>query len=225
MEVPTSFAPGGLKNAGLLVLAAIPASLVLPVLGIALLAGAVAVLYFYRDPGRKPPPSGVVSPADGTVSVVRWDRDAEGRDRIRVGVYLGPGDVHVIRAPFGGPIRAVDRKSGGHWPAMLARSDRNEKVHVRFDGATVTMVVGVLARRIRPCVEGGDRIRRGERIGHIAFGSRTDVLLPAGVRPEDLAVEPGESVRAGETVLAGADAIDRAVENSPRPDPDPPVRS
>jgi phosphatidylserine decarboxylase len=208
--MPGPFAPGAFKYAGLALLAGIPASLVSPLVGIPLLAGSLGVLYFYRDPARKPPASGVVAPADGTVSVLRWEDDPEGRRRIRVGIYLGPRDVHVIRAPFGGPVRAVDRESGGHWPAQLGRADRNEKVHVRFDGATVTMIVGVFARRIVPYAEAGRRVRRGERIGHIAFGSRTDVLLPAGVGPADLEVEPGEAVRAGETVLVDADAVDRA---------------
>lgn len=135
----------------------------------------------------------------------------EANGRIRLGIYLSVRDVHVIRAPFGGEVRAVDRESGGHWPAPLPQSSGNEKVHVRFDGAEVTMVVGWFARRIRPYVVGGQRIRRGGKLGHIAFGSRTEVLLPRGIEPEDLEVEPGERVRAGETVIVEADAYDREV--------------
>lgn len=207
---PTSFAPGGVRYALLMALAGIPAALVTPLIGVFLWGFGLFVLYFYRDPPRSTPPSGVVAPADGTVATLRYDEDDRGRERVRVGIYLGPENVHVIRAPFGGPVRAVDRESGGHWPAQLARSDRNEKVHVRFDDATVTMIVGAFARRIHPYVVGGQRVGRGERIGHIAFGSRTDILLPPGVGPEDLAVEPGEETRAGETVLVEADAIDRS---------------
>jgi phosphatidylserine decarboxylase len=38
-------------------------------------------------------------------------------------------------------------------------------------------------------------------VGHIDFGSRADVLLPPEVDIDDVAVEEGETVRAGETVL------------------------
>jgi phosphatidylserine decarboxylase len=208
MELTTSVAPGGTSFAAPILAVGVPASLVLPFVGIPLLLSGLFVLYFYRDPPRKAPPSGVVAPADGTVAALNWDEDAEGRDRIRVGIYLGPGDVHVIRSPFGGTVRHVDRESGGHWPAQIARSDRNEKVHVRFDGATVTMTVGVFARRITPYVASQRELSRGERIGHIAFGSRTDLLLPPEVGPGDLTVEPGETVRAGESVLANPEAIE-----------------
>ncbi|PSQ50551.1 phosphatidylserine decarboxylase family protein, partial [Halobacteriales archaeon SW_6_65_15] len=51
----------------------------------------------------------------------------------------------------------------------------------------------------------GDDLRRGERLGHISFGSRADVLLPASVDSADVAVARGEKVRAGETVLARYD--------------------
>jgi phosphatidylserine decarboxylase len=47
-------------------------------------------------------------------------------------------------------------------------------------------------------------VERGERIGHIAFGSRADVVLPASVGRDDLHVAEGDSVRAGETVIATA---------------------
>ncbi len=213
-SIPTSFAPGGLPYGGLVLLAAVPAVLVTPFLGVFLLGAAAFVLYFYRDPDRHPPVAGVVAPADGRVSVIEWDGDA--RERIRVGIYLGPWDVHVVRSPFGGEVRRVHRESGGHWPAQLGRADRNEKLHVEYDGATVTLIVGMVARRIRPYVTGGQRVDRGDRLGHIAFGSRTDVLLPAGIGPEDLEVEPGESVTAGETVLVSAEAYERASEAGQR---------
>ena len=43
------------------------------------------------------------------------------------------------------------------------------------------------------------RVRRGERIGLIQFGSRTDVYLPANAK---IKVKLGDHVVGGETVLA-----------------------
>ncbi len=203
----TSFAPGAFWIAGPLALAGLPATVAAPPVGLLLLALAGGVLYFYRDPERTTPPGGLVAPADGTVTVLRWDED---HDRARVGIYLSAADVHVIRAPAGGQVHDVRRESGPRWPAQLARAEKNERVHVTFDGLRVTMLTGAVARRITPYVDAGDRVRRGERVGHIAFGSRTDVLLPPGVGPEDVAVDPGETVRAGETVVVPPDAFGHA---------------
>ncbi|MEP6915719.1 MAG: phosphatidylserine decarboxylase, partial [Acidobacteriota bacterium] len=63
----------------------------------------------------------------------------------------------------------------------------------------VRQVVGILARRIVCRVQEGDTLERGQRIGLMKFGSRMDVFLPLDAA---LRVTVGESVVAGETVLA-----------------------
>jgi len=157
----------------------------------------VGVLWFHRDPERNPPDHGVLSPADGTVSVLRREGD-----RVRVGVFMNVTDVHVNRSPVAGTVRSVEHVPGAHRPAFTKDSDRNERVHVAFDDLEVTLIAGWFARRIHPYVEEGDVLGRGEKIGHVSFGSRADVLLPPGVAIEDVRVEKGDTVRAGETVMA-----------------------
>jgi phosphatidylserine decarboxylase len=72
----------------------------------------------------------------------------------------------------------------------------------------VTQIAGILARRI-VCTRGpGSRVRRGERIGLIQFGSRTDLHLPPGVDP---VVRPGDRVRGATSVLARSAAAVAAV--------------
>lgn len=168
------------------------------------LAGAGAVLAFHRDPDRSPPARGAVAPADGTVSVVRTETH-DGDARVRVGVYMSALDVHVDRAPLSGTVESVEHVDGGHRLAFSKESEHNERVHVDVTGPAgdhrVTLIAGAFARRIHPYVEAGQELERGERIGHISFGSRADVLLPAGVVEEEVLVERGETVRAGETVL------------------------
>ncbi|ESS06566.1 MAG: phosphatidylserine decarboxylase [uncultured archaeon A07HB70] len=66
----------------------------------------------------------------------------------------------------------------------------------------MTLIAGAVARRITPYVAPGDDVSRGARVGHIAFGSRADVLLPSAVDRADLRVAEGDRTRAGETVLA-----------------------
>ncbi len=179
-----------------------------PPVGLAAVAIALGVLWFHRDPDREPPPSEstVVSPADGTVSVVR-----EEGTRLRVGVYMSATDVHVNRAPIAGEVREVRHRPGANRPAFDKESDRNEQVVIDLGEYELLVIAGWFARRIHPAVEVGDRVGRGDRVGHVSFGSRADVVLPADVTREDLLVAEGDAVRAGETIIAERDsAVDRS---------------
>ena len=66
----------------------------------------------------------------------------------------------------------------------------------------LTLIAGTVARRIHPYVDPGEELDRGERIGHISFGSRADVLLGPEYDLGDVRVTEGQQVRAGETVVA-----------------------
>ncbi|WP_312907346.1 protein sorting system archaetidylserine decarboxylase [Natronosalvus caseinilyticus] len=222
------FAPGAWRYAIVPLVVAPFAYLISVGVGIATLLLGVGTLAFFRDPERTPPLSGVVAPADGKVSVMRTEGD-----RFRLGTFMNVHNVHVVRAPFDATVRDVEHSPGGFKPAFSKDSDRNEKVHLHLEPAEgtfseddeetsnssanktetqerpteaeVTFIAGAFARRIHPYVEPGDSLERGQRIGHIAFGSRVDVVFPPTVDPEDLAVEPGQKMIAGETVILETD--------------------
>jgi phosphatidylserine decarboxylase len=65
----------------------------------------------------------------------------------------------------------------------------------------VRQVAGFVARRAVCRVKEGDVLRRGERYGIIKFSSRLDIYLPNG---SEIQVNPGDRVKAGETVIATA---------------------
>ena len=171
----------------------------LPPVGAVSLALALGILWFHRDPDRSPPDADeiVVAPADGTVSVVR-----EEGSRLRVGVFMNVTDVHVNRAPIAGEVREVRHRPGANRPAFDKESDRNEQVAIDFGEYELLIIAGWFARRIHPSVEAGDTLDRGDRVGHVSFGSRADVVLPTAVDREDLLVAEGDAVRAGETIIA-----------------------
>jgi len=85
-------------------------------------------------------------------------------------------------------------------PASAEQNERNT-VTIEGDGHRVIFkqIAGLLARRIVFTKQVGDSVRRGERVGLIKFGSRTDVLLDpsAGV-----AVKVGDNVKGGSSILA-----------------------
>ncbi|RLM56726.1 phosphatidylserine decarboxylase [Halobellus sp. Atlit-31R] len=195
------FAPGARRFAiPAFAAAAVLAPLAVPLAVVAFGIGGF-VAWFFRDPERQPSGPGVVSPADGHVSVVR----SEG-DQLRVGVFMNVTDVHVNRAPFDGRVERVTHRPGAHRPAFSKESERNERVDVDVateEGpAELSFIAGAFARRIHPYVAAGDDLGRAQRTGHIDFGSRADVLLPPAYDRDDLLVDEGDSVRAGESILA-----------------------
>lgn len=202
--------PAAWWYAGPLVALAVVSFIVAPFLSMLLGAVALGVLGFFRDPSRSAPNHGIVSPADGRISVIRREGD-----RIRVGVYMNILNVHVNRAPTTGTVRQVEHRSGAHRPAFSKDSERNERVVMELvtddDTVGIELIAGTIARRIHPYVAADDAVSRGDRIGHIAFGSRADVVLPPQYSIEDILVEEGERVRGGETIVA----ISHGGEHSP----------
>jgi len=180
--------------------AAVLAVVAPPLAAVALAVGAF-VVWFFRDPDRRPSGPGAVSPADGRVSVVR-----EEGDQLRVGVYMSATDVHVNRAPLPGRVERVTHRPGAHRPAFSKSSERNERVDIDIatdEGpAELSLIAGAFARRIHPYVAEGDGLSRAQRIGHIDFGSRADVLLPPTYDRRDLLIAEGDPVRAGESIVA-----------------------
>lgn len=198
---------GAFKLAAVPVVLSLPAAWLSPVAGIGLVILAAFVLVFHRDPARTPPEDGIVAPADGTVSVLR----SEG-DRIRVGTFMNVYHVHVNRSPISGTVTDLTHVDGGHWPAFMKDSDENERVHIDLEtpigDVRVTQIAGTVARRIHPGVTPEQQLEAGDRIGHISFGSRVDVLLPPTVDKSDLCVATGDRVRAGESHLVDHSLVD-----------------
>jgi phosphatidylserine decarboxylase len=99
----------------------------------------------------------------------------------------------------------MDELPGRFVPAFLGGAkDENHQNRIAIDGpkgrAVVVQIAGMVARKISRWIEIGESVKTGQRIGLIHFGSRTDVLLPAGsVEP---LVRPGDRVRAGQTPIA-----------------------
>jgi phosphatidylserine decarboxylase len=162
---------------------------------------ALFVLWFFRDPERRIP-SGeglILSPADGRVTGVEDDSG-----RARVTVFLSVFNCHINRSPVAGTVIDTRYTPGRYRPAFDRRAGHdNERNHLTIRAADgeygVTQIAGLLARRIVCRKRAGDALRRGERIGMIRFGSRTDLLLPPGVRP---LVAVGDRVRGGLTIMA-----------------------
>jgi phosphatidylserine decarboxylase len=192
-------------------LALVPAGVALlfgaPILAIVLLALPLGVALFFRDPDRTsdPDPALVLAPADGTVMHAGPARPAEAPPGTwqQVTIFLSLFDVHINRTPAAGRVTRVEYVPGTFLPAYRDGAHANERSEIWLDhrGTTlvVRQVVGVLARRVVCRVQAGETLEAGQKIGLMKFGSRMDVFVPATA---DLTVSAGQSVRAGQTVIA-----------------------
>lgn len=169
-------------------------------------------VFFFRDPDRITPsrPGLVISPADGVVQMVVEavpppELDLGTEPLTRIAVFMNVFNCHVNRSPVEGIVTKLAYRPGKFLNASLDKaSEDNERQSVRIrteDGRDVgcVQIAGLVARRILCNLKLEQRLRAGERIGMIRFGSRVDIYLPKGVAP--MAV-PGQTTVAGETVLA-----------------------
>jgi phosphatidylserine decarboxylase len=166
---------------------------------------AVFVSYFFRNPARTIPTGArlVVSPADGRV--IKVAVDGQGKERRRqVSIFLNIFDVHVNRAPIDGELESLEYRRGRFKVASNDEAPRvNEQnvLTIRGQNATLVMkqIAGLIARRVVCWKQAGQKMKRGEVIGLIRFGSRVDLLLPEDA---NVTVRVGDRVRGGSSVIA-----------------------
>ena len=173
---------------------------------------AVWVVAFFRDPERQIPQGAnlVICPADGRLlPIVQAPPPLElglgPEPRLRLSIFMNVFNVHVNRIPCNGTVTTLAYRPGRFFNASFDKaSTLNERMGLRLrteEGRDIAVVqiAGLVARRIVCNVREGQSVCRGVRFGIIRFGSRVDVYLPDGAR---VLATAGQSVRAGETVLA-----------------------
>jgi phosphatidylserine decarboxylase len=169
---------------------------------------------FFRDPERHVTAEqhAMVSPADGKVSDITEVEHDEllGGPAVRIGIFLSVFNVHVNRSPCDGRVLSIHYKKGKFINALKHNdaSSQNESNTVVLGEATtgkpiavVKQIVGLIARRIIFTAEKGEAVQRGQRIGMIKFGSRTELSIPKWLAPE-VRVEVGQTVRGAADVIA-----------------------
>ncbi|HUT88015.1 MAG TPA: phosphatidylserine decarboxylase family protein [Thermoguttaceae bacterium] len=171
------------------------------------------ILWFFRNPKRTAPSESgmIVSPADGKVVAIDELASHEyvGGPAVKIAVFLSVFNVHVNRAPAAACVVGLTYARGKFLGAMRRRASKeNERMTIRLEETSpphrrlvVVQIAGAVARRIVCWVAPGENLSRGQALGMIKLGSRTELILP---RQPGLILEArlGQSVRAGTTVLA-----------------------
>ena len=178
---------------------------------------------FFRDPDRTIPtdPGIMVSPADGVVSDIK-EIEYEpllGGPAVRVGMFLNVFNVHGNRAPCDAKVVSVTYREGKFLNAL-----KHEECSLCNESNTIVMadpvtgvpccvvkqIAGAIARRIISGPKVGEVVTRGDRIGFIKFGSRTELTIPRSFAPQIL-VKVGDKTTGGSQIIARLGAPPNAI--------------
>ena len=165
---------------------------------------------FFRVPKRRRCGSSrkVSSVADGKVVIVdmaAYESEYLKRECIQVSVYMNFFDVHANFWPVDGAVSHYEYHPGEHFLAFKPKASlENEHtctciITPEGNELLFKQIAGGFARRI---VNYAGEVRiseAGKQCGIIKFGSRIDIFLPLDAK---VLVEPGQIVRACETILA-----------------------
>ena len=169
------------------------------------------VYYFFRDPERVviEDQNYLTSPADGRISSISEvngpvELGLDSKQFTRVSIFMNVFDCHVNRSPSNGEIEEIFYKPGKFLNASLDKaSEENERNYFKIkddtnDNIVVVQIAGLIARRIVTQVQKTQKIKQGERLGMIRFGSRVDIYFSQ----RNLLVKIGQNVIAGESIIA-----------------------
>ena len=169
------------------------------------------VYYFFRDPERVviEDQNYLTSPADGRISSISEvkgpvELGLDSQQFTRVSIFMNVFDCHVNRSPSNGEIEEIFYKPGKFLNASLDKaSEENERNYFKIKDDTnenivVVQIAGLIARRIVTQVQKTQKIKQGERLGMIRFGSRVDIYFSR----RNTMVKVGQNVIAGESLIA-----------------------
>ena len=170
------------------------------------------VYYFFRDPERIviEDSNYLVSPADGRISSISEvkgpiELGLDNKQFTKVSIFMNVFDCHVNRSPSYGEIEEIFYKPGKFLNASLDKaSEENErnyfkiKVEETSENIVVVQIAGLIARRIVTQVQKSQKVKQGERLGMIRFGSRVDIYFSQ----RNTMVKVGQNVIAGESLIA-----------------------
>lgn len=166
------------------------------------------IVSFFRVPGRVLTinDQGIIAPADGKVVVIEevFDEEYFKEKRLQLSIFMSPANVHVNRNPVNGEVVYNKYHKGKYlvaWNPKSSTENERHSVVLRSGGKEILVkqIAGAVAKRIINYLEVGQKVKQGEEMGFIKFGSRVDLLLPLGTKVN---VQLNEVVKGGITVIA-----------------------
>ena len=168
------------------------------------------VMTFFRYPNRSisaAGPNQIFSAADGKVVVIekiKTDRFPEG-EAIQISVFMSIYSVHLNYVPVTGTITSVEHRNGLHImaikPQASLENEQSETVILTENGKQILVrqIAGAAARRVLTFLEKDQKVKAGDELGFIRFGSRVDHIIPVG---SNIKVKPGDKVTGCRSIIA-----------------------
>ena len=164
-------------------------------------------VFFFRDTEREITKGEniVLAPADGKVVAIKQIQDSKISDEPvnRISIFLSVFNSHINRAPVDGEVIYLEYSKGRFLDARNPKAsevNENNFMVISHKGAKIAIrqIAGKISRRVVCKCKKGDKLKIGERIGMIKFGSRTDLFLPIDVK---INVKIDDMVKAGITIM------------------------
>lgn len=169
----------------------------------------VFIISFFRVPKRTLTfdENKIIAPADGKVVVIEEAVDEEyfKEKRLQISIFMSPLNVHRNLYPVSGKVVYTKYHKGKYlvaWDPKSSTDNERHSIVIQKEGKgelLIKQIAGAVARRICNYAREGSEIKQNEELGFIKFGSRVDILLPAGTKVE-VALE--QQVTSGVTVIA-----------------------
>ena len=180
-------------------------------LGIIGIVISIWIYYFFRDPERIIIDDSryLVSPASGKITKiveVHGPKELGLQDKkyTRLSIFMNIFDCHINRSPINGTIKEISYVPGNFFNASLDKSsEENERNYFdiqneKNEKVLVVQIAGLIARRIVCEVKKEQKLKQGERLGLIRFGSRVDMYFTN----KKILVRENQTSIAGETLIA-----------------------
>jgi len=134
---------------------------------------------------------GIISPADGKITNIIYKNN-----RTSIVITLNLWNKHYQISPVDGIVKEIKYKKGKFLNAVFNKraTFENERNEITINNIKVIQIAGLLARRIKCCVKEKQKIKKGEKIGRIAFGSQVILELPGKLNIKKGRIKIGEMI-------------------------------
>ena len=163
--------------------------------------------FFFRDPIREIALSNedqFLSPADGTILSIKDTKDRDIGDSKKIAIFLSFFNVHRQWVPSNSQVLNMHYNPGRYFIAFKDKASLdNEHTSILFKDQhdnpfRIKQIAGFIARRIVNHMQPELRVKIGQKLGFIKFGSRVEIIVPNRF---EVFVKKGDKVRGCKTIL------------------------
>ena len=163
--------------------------------------------FFFRDPIREITVENedkFLSPADGTILSIKNIKDPDIGESNKIAIFLSFFNVHRQWVPSNSQVLNMHYNPGKYFIAFKDKASLdNEHTSILFKDKhdnpfRIKQIAGFVARRIVNHMQPELKVKIGQKLGFIKFGSRVEIIVP---NTFEIYVKKGDKVRGCKTVL------------------------